>query len=52
MFNAESVGTRRITASLNRYLRLFCCRVVKFIKFWQGKRTYIDKLKDMKKKTC
>lgn len=45
MFSVESFGTRPINAFLNRYLKLFCCTADKFIKFWQGKRTCIDKLK-------
>ena len=46
MFSVESFGTRRINASLNRYFSLFCCGVVKFVKFSQGKRTFIVKLKN------
>ena len=46
MFSGESLGTRCINAFLNRYFRLFCCSIDKFMKFRQGKRTCIHKLKN------
>lgn len=46
MFSGESLGTRCINAFLNWYFRLFCCSEDKFMKFWQGKRTRIHKLKN------